>query len=197
MISTTASLFDYRPGTLLRVTGEDAFNFLQGQFTNELRQPPESATYGLWLNQKGKILADSHVLRVSEDEFLIASEISPVAVIKPRLEEYIVADEVGLADETATTQGLLLGGAPGGAIIKELLGAVPAPGRFSTTTDWPHCWVSPCATMRATMSLPPPGASGTIMRTGLEGYLAAFPFCARAMGPAGNTAERKTAIAAA
>jgi len=67
MISAKATLFDYRPGTLLKVTGEDAFTFLQGQFTNELRQAPGSAIYGLWLNQKGKILADSHVLGVSPE----------------------------------------------------------------------------------------------------------------------------------
>ncbi len=130
MISAKTVLFDYSPGTLLRVTGEDAFGFLQGQFTNELRQATGSVTYGLWLNQKGKILADSQVLRISAQEFLIASEISPVAVIRQRLEDYIVADDVVLADETATTQGLLLGGAQSGALIKQLLGAAPAPGRF-------------------------------------------------------------------
>ena len=54
----------YRPNTLIRVTGADAFTFLQGQFTKEFRQPPGSATYGLWLNQKGKVLADSQVLEV-------------------------------------------------------------------------------------------------------------------------------------
>src|SRR5882757_371348 len=99
MISGKVTLFDYRPETLLRVTGEDAFGFLQGQFTNELRQPPGNATYGLWLNQKGKILADSHVLRVAEKEFLIASVAAPVAVIRQRLEDYIVADDVVLTDE--------------------------------------------------------------------------------------------------
>ena len=130
MISADATLFHYRPGTLLRVTGEDAFDFLQGQFTNELRQAPRSATYGLWLNQKGKILADSHVLRVGEKEFLITSVTSPATVIRQRLEDYIVADEVVLTDETSTAEGLLLGGLGSGAIIEQLLGEVPTPGRF-------------------------------------------------------------------
>lgn len=124
------TLFDYRPGTLLRVGGEDSFGFLQGQFTNELRQPPGSATYGLWLNQKGKILADSQVLRVSENEFLVTSVASAVAIIRLRLEEYIIADDVILTDETATTHGLLLGGPGSNEVIKHLWGAVPAPGRW-------------------------------------------------------------------
>ena len=48
----------YRPATMLRVSGADAFTFLQGQFTNELRQPVGSTVYGLWLNHKGKVVAD-------------------------------------------------------------------------------------------------------------------------------------------
>jgi folate-binding protein YgfZ len=123
-------MLEHRPGTLIRVTGEDAFGFLQGQFTNELRQPPGSATYGLWLNQKGKILADSHVLRVSEQELLLFSAVSPAAVIRQRLEEYIVADDVTLADETAVTRGLLLGGAGSRAVIEQVLGEAPGSGRF-------------------------------------------------------------------
>ena len=125
----------YRPNALLRVTGEDAFGFLQGQFTNELRQPPGSATYGLWLNQKGKVLADSQVLRVSENEFLICSEFSPAAIIGQRLEEYIVADDVVLADETATSHALTLWGPGSNEVINRLMGETPLPGRFGRGRD--------------------------------------------------------------
>lgn len=127
--------FKYRPGSLFRVTGEDAFTFLQGQFTNELRQPSGSATYGLWLNQKGKVLADSHVLRISENEFLICSEFSPAAIIRQRLEEYIVADDVVLTDETATSHALTLWGAGGKETISRLLAEAPAAGRFVGSQD--------------------------------------------------------------
>lgn len=125
----------YTPGSLFRVSGEDAFTFLQGQFTNELRQPPGSAVYGLWLNQKGKVLADSQVLRISENEFLIWSEFSPAAIIRQRLEDYIVADDVVLADETATTHALTLWGTGGKEAISRLLGEVPVPGRFFQARD--------------------------------------------------------------
>lgn len=135
MISEKMRILKYRPSALLWVTGEDALTFLQGQFTNELRQPSGSATYGLWLNQKGKVLADSQVLRVSENEFLICSEFSPAAIIRPRLEEYIVADDVVLADETATTHALGLCGTGGCEAIGQLLGETPAPGRFVRKRD--------------------------------------------------------------
>src|SRR6266571_7513204 len=45
----------------------------------------------------------------------------------------------------------------------------PAPARFSTITDWPHLAVSLLATVRAVMSVPPPGENGTMKVTGLAG----------------------------
>src|SRR5256885_7999399 len=54
----------------------------------------------------------------------------------------------------------------------------PAPPRFSTTTDWLHFALSLAATVRAVMSVPPPGANGTMNVTALAGYVEAD--CARA-----------------
>lgn len=120
----------FKPAALLRGTGEDAFGFLQGQFTNDLRPPPGSAIYGLWLNQKGKVLADSMVIRLAENEFLLVSGNSPAAGIKQRLEEYIVADDVVLVDETASAHGLVLWGPDSSGVVRNLLGETPGAGRF-------------------------------------------------------------------
>src|SRR5215471_7212849 len=46
---------------------------------------------------------------------------------------------------------------------------VPAPPLFSTTTCWPHILESFSASMRATISVGPPAATGTMTRTGLFG----------------------------
>jgi hypothetical protein len=46
---------------------------------------------------------------------------------------------------------------------------VPPPGRFSMTNGWPSRSDSHCPIRRATMSVAPPGASGTITRTGRVG----------------------------
>src|SRR5262249_13153270 len=47
---------------------------------------------------------------------------------------------------------------------------VPAPGRFSITTDWPfQRGVSRSARMRATTSVGPPAANGTMILTGRLG----------------------------
>jgi folate-binding protein YgfZ len=101
--STHAAIFWWQPGTWLKISGADAANFLQGQFTNDLRViPANAAVYGLWLNVKGKVVADSFVLRgQAADEFWIASYFSPAPVIRERLEGFVIADDVILEDATA------------------------------------------------------------------------------------------------
>src|SRR2546423_9112788 len=47
---------------------------------------------------------------------------------------------------------------------------LPAPGLFSMNTCWRHIVESFSASMRATISVGPPAATGTMMRTGLVGY---------------------------
>ena len=121
----------YQPSACLRVSGEDALSFLQGQFTQELRPaaaPP--VAYGLWLNQKGKVLADSYVLRETADLLWVISFSSSAAVIRDRLDAYVIADDVVIADETAAWQGLALGGDGAEAWLGETAGAVPAAGDF-------------------------------------------------------------------
>src|SRR5215831_1676501 len=48
----------------------------------------------------------------------------------------------------------------------------PAPGLFSTTTDWPQISCKRLPTRRAVMSVDPPGVNGTTMRTGFVGQSA-------------------------
>lgn len=98
------------PAAVLQVTGEDALTFLQGQFTQELRSElKHPIAYGLWLNQKGKVLADSFVLR-DDDCFWIVSESSPAPTIKARLEAYVIADDVTIEDVTVDWNGYTLFG---------------------------------------------------------------------------------------
>lgn len=123
-------VYSYRPAAFLKVTGDDAEAFLQGQFTNELRQPKNVPVYGLWLNQKGKVLADSYVLQRKDKEFAVVSVTSSAAVIQARLEEYVVADDVTLVDETPRIHALAVSGEGCGELIRECLGAMPSPGQF-------------------------------------------------------------------
>lgn len=95
---------------VLRVRGPDANTYLQGQFTQDLRLAEKGPIYGLWLDQKGKVLADSHVMRLAENDFLVVSFSGPAAGLLARLEAYLIADEVELHDESGEWTGVLVWG---------------------------------------------------------------------------------------
>lgn len=134
----------WKLGALLRVSGEDAANFLQGQFTNELRGlAAGSGVYGLWLNQKGKVLGDSFVLPgVVEGELMVASYFCPAAGIVQRLEDYVIADDVVLEDITAGWMGISIFGDGVEAWLAEnaRMGRI-FPGRRTTEVSWE--WIFP------------------------------------------------------
>lgn len=126
--STSTTYFPWRPACWLRVSGEDAAAFLQGQFTNDLRGlPAAGAVYGLWLTVKGKVLADSFVLPGDvPGAYWIGSYFSPAGVVRERLESHVIADDVVIVDETERWAGLCVLGegaaglrsvAPGDAVV--------------------------------------------------------------------------------
>jgi folate-binding Fe-S cluster repair protein YgfZ len=136
--STSPAIFRWKPAAWLRVTGEDAANFLQGQFTNELRGVPAGgAVYGLWLTLKGKVLADSFVVRGGmsaggsaaggAEVFWVGSYFSPAAAIRERLEAYVIADDVVIEDLTTEWAGVTVWGGS----VEAGAGHVVFPGRRS------------------------------------------------------------------
>ena len=121
-----------RPAAVLKVTGEDAFPFLQGQFTQDLRLAAAEArvAYGLWLNQKGKVLADSFVLHHAGCWWVI-SLFSAATVIRERLEAYVIADDVVIEDETDRWAGIsVVGHGASEFIRRKLSGGLLPDGSF-------------------------------------------------------------------
>lgn len=92
-----------KPAAVLRATGPDAFAFLQSQYSNDLNHPEieQPVTYGLWLDHKGKIQADSFIIQKTREDFLLVSYDCPAAMLLSQLEARLIADEVTLTDETA------------------------------------------------------------------------------------------------
>lgn len=88
--------FHYIPAGALKVSGEDAFSYLQSQFSNDLRalNGAKKAVWGLFLNRKGGFVADGFVVKSDEETFRIFSYQSPSVLIQEKLEENIVADDV-------------------------------------------------------------------------------------------------------
>jgi folate-binding protein YgfZ len=89
--------YQYRPAAYFLVSDEDAADFLQSQFTNELR-PFEAGqcTYGLWLDVKGKVIADSVVLCEGLERFRVLSERCDGDAIAAHMQRHIIADDVVL-----------------------------------------------------------------------------------------------------
>ncbi len=96
---------------VVRVTGEDAAAFLQGQCTADLRGVVLADA--LWLNRKGRVLAHTVVAKEADGAFLLlcphlrADEL--IAIVTAN----VIADDVVATDETACwDRGVVWGGAP-------------------------------------------------------------------------------------
>ena len=124
--------YEYTPSAHLLVTDEDAADFLQSQFSNELR-PFEAGqcTYGLWLDVKGKVIADSVVLCEGEEQFRIFSESCVAEVIAQKLEQHIIADDVEV-EALPVGAAIALVGAEAGEMLEALGFAVPTAGTSMT-----------------------------------------------------------------
>jgi len=139
------AIHPYQPAALLQVTGSDASTFLQGQFTQDMRLvAPGKAAYGLFLDQKGRVIADAFIVgdRTEPLSYWIFSYGSPADRIRERLDAYIIADDVAIEDRTAQWSAISLLGPGAGA----RLASVPPPGllfpgRRCAAENWE--WVFP------------------------------------------------------
>lgn len=116
------------------MAGEDAATFLQGQFTNDLRREGRNpATYGLWLDNKGRTLADSFVLGKADGTFEVVSESSEESLLRERLERYIIADDVEIFSPGENRRGWILVGAGASDWLTGAGVEAPPNGRFFAT----------------------------------------------------------------
>jgi tRNA-modifying protein YgfZ len=173
---TRVRISRFRPSAAIKISGEDALMFLQGQFTQDLKTVGQaSARYGLWLNQKGKVLADSFILNVAGGGFWILSYFSPAAVIRERLESYIIADDVEIEDQTDAWSGITVMGEGGADWLRERRIDVPETGSFTGSGEalvwkgrrsrgegWD--WLMPVANVAAVE----PGAAQVLSEEALE-----------------------------
>ncbi len=81
---------------VLRVRGEDARSWLNGQITNDVRGMERGdAAYALVLDGRGKILSDAWVLERGEDVLLVVPR-ETVDLLREHFEKYIVMEDVDL-----------------------------------------------------------------------------------------------------
>ncbi|MBL3528266.1 MAG: folate-binding protein YgfZ [gamma proteobacterium endosymbiont of Lamellibrachia anaximandri] len=84
--------------SLLRVSGEDAEGFLQGQMTNDMREVTagHSNLCG-WCTVKGRMLANYRALRQGDD-FLLQTPAGNMAVSLKRLQMFVMRSKVTITD---------------------------------------------------------------------------------------------------
>src|SRR5256885_9428366 len=93
--------FDLSARVKLRVTGSDRLRFLNGQLTNDIRKATETtALEACVLNAKGKL--EGHLFaHIKGDSFILDADPALQSSLQPRLERYIIADDVQIEDVTA------------------------------------------------------------------------------------------------
>lgn len=94
---------------VVRVTGEDAAAFLQGQCTADLRTV--AVTDALWLNRKGRVLAHTIVSKEADGSFLLLCPHLTAEEIIAVVTANVIADDVVATDETARWQRYVAWGA--------------------------------------------------------------------------------------
>jgi len=82
--------------------------------------------YGLWLNHKGRVLADSFALVHGPAEVWLISYESKAAFLRQHLENHIIADEVTIEDLTAGWTGVAAGGPGAMEKLQTMSGQSPA-----------------------------------------------------------------------
>lgn len=124
-------LHKYQPRAVLQVTGLDAGDYLQSQFSADLAPSTEPlATYGLWLSRKGKVDGDGFVLRNSEHDFLVISYHCPSESLAEKIVANVIADDVEIEDLTLQYAGISVWGEKASEVIKAIELDTP------TTSSW-------------------------------------------------------------
>ena len=130
--------FFFYDASVLEVVGPDAESFLQGQFSNDVSKLASGQlVYGLWLSLKGKILADSFILRRSEGSFLVVCYQEKGAEIRKWLDGRLFMDEVEIGEPRAVRATSVWDANQLGGLIGD---QIPAIGEFSESESVLTFW---------------------------------------------------------
>lgn len=102
---------------VVRVTGEDAAAFLQGQCSADLRGV--ALTDALWLNRKGRVLAHTVIAKEADGSFLLLCPHLGAAELIAIVTANVIADDVVATDESALwSKWVVWGAEPSSTVTK-------------------------------------------------------------------------------
>jgi folate-binding protein YgfZ len=100
---TAAAVFPLADRGLVDVRGGDRVRFLQGQLSNDVAGldagGARSGCHALVLTPQGRIVAEVHVL-ARQDALWLETDRAAVPALIARLEKYVIADDVQIADRS-------------------------------------------------------------------------------------------------
>lgn len=82
---------------IIKVSGNDSVEFLQGQLTNDIRMlDANNFIYACQLNNKGRILATYIIIKINENEYFLITTKSVINSVFQKLKLYILRSKVSL-----------------------------------------------------------------------------------------------------
>ena len=160
-----AGLFDASAREVVRLTGPDRVSFLQGMVTQDVEGlPAGSVAEAALLTPKGAMVADTRVVKRSED-LLLLTEPGYGPVVLSTLERYLISEDAELADASASFGQLSVVGPEAEGLAARALGLGPPAGAALRPfdADGTSAWALPQGLLLPGVDLlVPVGALGTV-----------------------------------
>lgn len=133
-----AFVADLSDNALVAVTGDDAADFLHGQFTNDVKAlQPGHAQWNGWCSAKGRLVA-TFLLARRADGFLLMLPAEIAAAFSRRLSMFVLRSKVKIADASAGFERYGIAGPGAADFVRGEWGSVPAK-MESTAKDGAVC----------------------------------------------------------
>jgi tRNA-modifying protein YgfZ len=110
---------------LIKMTGNEVVKFLQGQFTNDVKQvTAQQSQLSAWCNAKGRIMVNFRLFKRDEAYYLLLPQESLENILK-RLRMFVLRADVKLEPVSETLFCLGMAGTKSTQILTECLGFAP------------------------------------------------------------------------
>ncbi|MGD9858337.1 MAG: folate-binding protein YgfZ, partial [Planctomycetaceae bacterium] len=117
----SAALFDRSAAGRIRIRGADRAAWLQGLVTNDVAAlRPGHGCYAAFLTAQGRMISDMRVLAFEHSLLLDVPDSTKDAVLN-RLDQFVITEDVALADETLSTARFTVFGPAGAALLAQAL----------------------------------------------------------------------------
>ncbi len=112
-----AALLDRTDRGLVRFTGADRRDYLQGLLTNDIAAlEPGAGCYTAMLTAQGRMIADMRVLEIG-DALLASTQRSLAAPLRDRFDQFIFSEDVAVTDVSEATAQLTVLGPKAAAVV--------------------------------------------------------------------------------